>query len=121
MNFQKTYYTLTPTMNCSWQPEAQSNKQILNDAGIKSNWKYRQYMQKNAKNIMKTNSMQAIQDSGNTVYVDTLNAKTISAPLFYKSIHDNSQPRFGENSDLKNNFLSRQRNNAMMTSPSVHL
>lgn len=108
-------------MNCSWQPEAQTNNQILHDAGIKSNWKYRQYMQKNAKNIMKTNSMQAIQDSGNNAYVDTFNAKTIHAPVFYKSIQENSHPRFGENSDLKNNFLSRQRINAKMTAPSVNL
>ena len=109
---------MTPTMNASWQPEAQTNNQILHDAGIRSNWKYRQYMQKNAKNIMKTNSMQAMQDSGNNAYVDTLNAKTINAPLLYKSIHDNSEPRFGGNSDLKNDFLSRQQNNAKMTSHS---
>ena len=121
MNFQRTYYTLTPTMNASWQPEAETNKQILSDSGISSNWKYRQYMQKNAKNIMKTNSMQAMQDSGNNAYVDTLNVKTISPPLLYKSIYDNSEPKFGGNSDLKNQFLSSQRNNAKMTSPSVKI
>lgn len=109
-------------MNCSWQPEAQTNREILLNSGIRSNWKYRQYMQNNAKNIMKTNSMQAMQDSGNNAYVDTFNVKTINTPLLYKSIYDNSQPRFGMgNSDLKNDFLSRQRNNAKMTSPSFHI
>lgn len=108
-------------MNSSWQPEAQTNKQILNDSGINSNWKYRQYMQKNAKNIMKTNSMQAMQDSGNNSYVDTLNTKTINSPLLYKSIHDNSEPRFGRNSDLKNDFISKQKINAKMTSPSIRV
>jgi hypothetical protein len=124
MNFPKTYYTLTPTLNSAWQPEAATNQQILADSGIKSSWKYRQYMQNNAKNIMKTNTMQYIQDSGNNAYIDgiyNLDGKTIREPLLYKSIQDNSEPRFGSNSDLKNMYLSKQQNSATLTSPSISI
>ena len=55
----KRFYTI-PTINTSessWQPDAIINSKIQSDAGIISNWKYRQYAQNNAKHIMKYNSI----------------------------------------------------------------
>ena len=55
----KTYYTIEPQNQIqginynSWQPSAITNQKILTDTGIQSNWKYRQYIQKNANHIMK--------------------------------------------------------------------
>lgn len=117
MNSLNTYYTITPTLNTDWQPESASNNKIHKDAEITSNWKYRRYMQANAKNIMKTNTMQAIEDSGNNAY--SISVPTNNSPLLYKSIYDNRTPRFGQNSDLKNSFITKQQNIAKMTSPSI--
>ena len=65
-----TYYTMDPVQsqaNGLWQSDL-TNKKMLTDNGITSNWKYRQYMQKNANQIMKFNTMQTINDSGNNPY-----------------------------------------------------
>ena len=69
-----TYYAMEPqqkfqgTNYSSWQPEAETNNKILVDSGINSNWKYRQYIQKNANQIMKYNTMGTIYTSGNNPY-----------------------------------------------------
>ena len=119
MNYLNTYYTITPILNPSWQPESASNNKIHRDAEITSSWKYRRYMQANAKNIMKTNTMQSIEDSGNNVY--STSVSTNNSPLLYKTIYDNRTPRFGQNSDLKNSFLMQQQNVAKMSSPSISI
>ena len=69
----KTYYTVTPVnpQEASWQPDAVINNKIHIESGITSNWKYRQYMQNNAKHIMKYDSMEYIYASGNNPYTDT--------------------------------------------------
>ena len=59
-----TYYTMPPMMSdgrnySSWQPESVLNDKIKQDAGINSNWKYRQYLQQNANNIMKLKNIKS--------------------------------------------------------------
>ena len=55
------YYTIEPTQELQgtayslWQPDGSTNKQIQVDAGISSNWKYRQYIQK--KRVVKPSSV----------------------------------------------------------------
>jgi hypothetical protein len=36
----------------NWQPGAEVNKTLRTQAGIKSNWQYRQYLQENASQII---------------------------------------------------------------------
>jgi hypothetical protein len=123
----KTYYTIEPQNQIqglnysSWQPTAITNQKILVDTGIQSNWKYRQYMQKNASHIMKYNTMENIYESGNNPY-PTLNTQpTNKQPYLLNGIHDNNKPQGLNivNSDLKQNYLTKEQMKARMISPSI--
>jgi hypothetical protein len=46
-----------------WQPGAVINQQIRNDNNIKSNWQYRQYLTTNADSIIKSNQLEACDES----------------------------------------------------------
>ena len=120
------YYTIEPTQELQgtaynlWQPEGSTNRRIQVDTGISSNWKYRQYMQKNANEIMKFNTMQSINSSGNNPYT-VLNTKPVNnTPYLYNSIHDTSNPQYGfRNSDLKQDYMTKQQMKARMVAPSI--
>lgn len=121
-----TYYTIEPTQELQgqayslWQPEGSTNRKIQVDTNISSNWQYRQYMQKNANDIMKFNSMQAINNSGNNPYT-ILNTNPVgNTPHLYNSVHDNNNPTFGfRNSDLKDNYIKNTQIKSKMISPSI--
>ena len=100
----------------SWQPEAVVNKRIQENAGITSNWQYRQYMQQNGVQIMKFNSVQAEHDGGLDVSLKFDNSKS-SNPYVYKSVFDNSKPY--QMSDLKAPYMSREQLNARMVAPTI--
>ena len=120
-----TYYTMPPMMSdgrnySSWQPESVVNNKIKQDAGINSNWKYRQYLQNNANTIMKYNSMETISASGNNPYAVDNKVASSNVPYMFSSTHDTSKPNFGfNNSDLKQDYLTKQQNGAKMISPSI--
>ena len=48
----------------NWQPTAVLNDQIRARENIKTNWEYRQYLQKNATSIMAFDQSNACQQSG---------------------------------------------------------
>jgi hypothetical protein len=120
-----TYYTMPPMMSdgrnfSSWQPESVINDKIKQDAGINSNWKYRQYLQQNANNIMKYNIMETVHESGNNPYAVDNKIASPNVPHTFKSIHDTSSPAYGfNNSDLKKDYMTKQQLNARMISPSI--
>lgn len=117
------YYTITPMANYdfySWQPQAITNTKIHNNAGITSNWKYRQYLQNNAKDIMKYNSNEYIQASGNNSYTLVNNNRVQQNPYIFGSLYNNSQPAIiGQMSDLKQNFIQKQQMQGRMIAPSI--
>jgi hypothetical protein len=118
----KTYYTVTPVnpQEASWQPDAVINNKIHVESGITSNWKYRQYMQKNAKHIMKYDTMEYVYASGNNPYIiDNKNVSSNqSVPYRFSSLHDPNTPTVGfSDSDLKQDFLKKQQMSARMISP----
>jgi hypothetical protein len=120
------YYTMETTSELQgqsyglWQPDNNTNRKIQVDTGISSNWKYRQYMQQNAKEIMKYNTMQSINDSGNNPYT-ILNTNPVgNTPYLYRSVHDTSSPAFKiNNSDLKQDYMTKEQMKAKMISPSI--
>ena len=113
------YFTMNmnTTMSPAWQPQALLNNNMLQDSNITSNWKYRQYIQKNGSQIMKYNSMESINASGNNPYygADT-NQSTSNIPHLYTSLQSETK---GYNSDLKQDFLKSQRIKARMVSPAI--
>lgn len=113
------YYTIE-TVNIPLQPNEYVNKKIRTEAVINSNWKYRQYMQKNANEIMKYDTMEYINDSGNNPYT-LLNTNPVgNTPYLYNSIHDKNNPPFGfRNSDLKQSYMTKIQMKSRMIAPSI--
>ena len=124
------YYTIKPTSELQgvsyglWQPESSINRKIQVDSGISSNWKYRQYIQQNANEIMKYNTMQTINASGNNPYT-LYNTETVeNNPYLFSSIHDTSSPAYGfhkftKNSDLKQDYITKVQMKSRMVAPSI--
>lgn len=119
------HMNLPPLMNdgrnyANWHPESITNEKIKDQSGIKSNWDYRQYLQKNAKQIMKYNHMESISSSGNNAKTYQNNISTTNSPYVFNSTHDTKRPPVGyNNSDLKQTYLSREQLNARLISPSI--
>jgi hypothetical protein len=120
------YYTIEPQQNFQgenynlWQPEALTNNKIQVNSGINSNWKYRQYMQKNANQIMKYNTMESINTSGNNPYTILNTNQTNTSPHLYKSIYDNNDLTYlTKNSDLKQDYLKKEQMKSRMVSPYI--
>lgn len=74
--------------------------QITSD--FASNWKYRQFLQSNATQVMKNNTMQAIRSSGNNPYAQNM-------PF--------NQPP----SDLKQSYMKSRRIKSTMVAPTISL
>ena len=119
MSNNNHYYTMNMSspINPAWQPQASVNNKIIQESNIKSNWKYRQYIQQNANQIMKYNSMESINASGNNPYYGTdISQTTANMPHLYNSLQSQS---ITHDSDLKRDFLNKQRMNARMVAPSI--
>lgn len=120
-NQNQKYYTLTPLKNdySSWQPEAKINNKIQASSDINSNWKYRQYIQQNANQIMKYNSMESIYSSGNNPYSITSNVVNVPTPFIFSSIQS---PSIGyNNSDLKQDYVKQTQIRSRMVAPSIKI
>lgn len=112
---QHTAYNL-----CTPDGSASTNQQILNYSGINSNWKYRQYMQQHANQIMKYNTMQSINTSGNNPYSILNTHTTNNRPHLYTSTYDNNHPEYGfRHSDLKQEYMTKEQMKSRMISPSI--
>ena len=118
----KHFYTITPISRAeaSWQPDAIINNKIRKDYDITSNWKYRRYIQSNAKHIMKYNSMEYFYASGNNPYTITNNESNSNVPFLFSSIYDQNEPEYGfTDSDLKKSFLKSQQIKGRMIAPTI--
>lgn len=112
-----SYYTI-PTQNVVYQAESVVNTNLQKNGNITSNWKYRQYLQKNANDIMKYNTYEAIYTSGNNPYANRGEAD--SNPFLYKSTYDNSVAKVSHpNTDLRNAYLEKEQFKSRMISPSI--
>ena len=112
-----------PIMNdgrnfANWQPGAVINEYIREQAHIKSNWEYRNYLSKNADAIIKYNQMSACGECcANTVQYGTGKPVSNNSPYLYKSCLDTTK-KFGyEDSDLKNLYLTDYALQARMVTP----
>ena len=91
----------------SWQPEVVIDKKIEQEQNIKSNMQYRQYLQNNALNIMKNNQLNTCDECGICPY-NPSTYDNLTQPFFYSNLLTNNSPFGYNNSDLKNEYLSRQ-------------
>lgn len=113
-----SYYTI-PTKNVVYQAESVVNTSLQKDKNINSNWNYRQYLQKNANDIMRFNTYQAIYTSGNNPYISNP-IEAEQNPVLYKSTYDNSVVKVSHpNTDLRNAYLEKEQFKSRMISPSI--
>lgn len=120
------YYTLEPTQETEgtaynlWHPFQQPKNKITVTTNSNSNWQYRQQLQNNANNIMKFNTMSAMNDSGNNPYSVKNTNPTNNNPHLHKSVYDSSSPIYGlNNSDLKQDYVTKEKMNARMIAPTI--
>lgn len=91
----------------TWEPEVVIDKKIEKEQNIKSNMQYRQYLQNNALNIMKNNQLNTCDECGICPY-NPSTYDNLTQPFFYSNLLTNNSPFGYNNSDLKNEYLSRQ-------------
>lgn len=113
------------------QPEAVINNELIQSSGIKTNWQYRNYLTHNAGDIMEYNFRESCNDVGYikrfgdpTAAPDSetkpqFTGSSVVAPYIYRSYHDNSQVLGVSNSDLRQNYLSREQLNSRKISPAI--
>ena len=100
------------------QPEAVLNNALMKELGIKSNWEYRNYLTKNAKDIMSYNYRESSNDVGYFKrYQDTPNEYNV--PFTYPSFISDERPNGYQSSDLKQSYLSREQLNARKVAPVI--
>lgn len=108
------------TITASWQPEAILNEHLLKEIGVKTNWQYRQYMTKNAKDIMKYNCVQSSTDSGYLKRYTDLENSSYSTPYVSSSFLNTNENAPGyQKSDLKDLYLSREQLESRMIAPEI--
>ena len=99
-----------------WQPEAVINDRIIRDNNIKSNWQYRRFITENANEILKSNFNEECNDTG--YFINQLNTIEHKSPYIYNSIDDTTKI-VGNESDLKDLYLSRERLDARKIAPAM--
>ncbi len=105
-----------------------TSKSIRENAGIKSNWEYRQFMQANGKSIMKTDAREYFNASGNNPYYSsaghalTDEAAAQTSPILLQNSFDmRTSALVGQESDLKQAYLKKQRMDCRRLAPTVFL
>ncbi len=91
----------------TWIPACKINTQIRKKNKITTNYDYRQYLTKNADNIIKQNQVNACDQCCGCWENFKKVPFTSTSKYLYKSCTDGGQPYGYENSDLKNLYLSR--------------
>jgi len=106
----------------SWQPDAVINNTIQKKENIQSNFAYRQYLQQNGLKVMEYNNLESCNELGLTPHYNTSTTPNNNVPFTFKNIYDTNKPGYGYvNSDLKSPYLSREKLNARLISPSINL
>jgi len=110
----------------SWQPESIINAELIETNKIKSNWEYRQYLQKNAKQIMEYNFHESANDTGyykRPIDVPSIQSNVVNgphkAPYLFTSGLDSTKPFGYASSDLKEMYLSREQLESRKISPVI--
>lgn len=113
-------------VTASWQPEAIINADLIETNNIKSNWEYRQYLTRNANQIMQYNFRESSNDVGyfkKHIDIHSIQSNNVqgikNAPYLYSSVLDNAKPFGYPASDLKDMYLSREQLDSRKISPVV--
>ena len=100
-----------------------TEQKIKQTQGIQSNWEYREFLQRNASQIMKYENTECYLHYGIHPTNDSITSKSkTNTPFLHTSTSDSRQPPFGYcDSQLKNMYLSRNELNSRLIAPSINL
>ncbi len=107
-----------------------TEQKIKQAQGIQSNWEYREFLQRNASNIMSYENTECYLNHGLIPSVDSSSSNkpsentttTHNTPFLYTSTSDSRQPPHGYcDSQLKNMYLSRNELNSRLIAPSINI
>ena len=100
----------------SYKNACDVNKNIRKTNGITNNYTYRKYLQKNALQIMGSNTNSAMKCSNKPCAKASSENKN---KYFFGDYYDNSQPFGYEASDLKNMHLTRENLSKNLSGPII--
>ena len=86
---------------------------------INSNWKYREYLTKNALSVQKQNMVEALSDIGYDSSYMPRESNMNSTPYSFTSYLDNSRPDGYNSSDLKNAYLQKEQLDSRRFAPTI--
>ena len=101
----------------TYVPMCQINDKIQAKNGLSSNYAYRQYLIKNATNLIKTNQLIACDDAGPCLGQFNHIPMAPTSKHIYRGFNDSSTPYGYETSDLKRLYLSRKELEAKKNAP----
>jgi len=114
------------SITATWQPEALINDDLIQSNNIRSNWQYRKYLTKNAKDIMEYNFRESSNDVGyykrpiDLPNMQSNNVKNMNGvPYNFTSLLDPSKPFGYQTSDLKETYLTREQLDSRKISPVI--
>ena len=91
----------------NWNTACATNNRLKREANIVNNYDYRQYLQRNADNLILQNQVAACNNCG-ICWNDFNNLHDSHPKYLFKSCNDPNKPPGYEHSDLKSMYLSRQ-------------
>jgi hypothetical protein len=100
----------------SWQPESAINDHLIKKNGIKSNWEYRRYLTDNGYKITEQNFKETCNDTGYHISPAAAST-TANSPYSYASAYDNTKPSGYQDSDLKQQYLTREQLDSRKVAP----
>ena len=111
------HFNFPPIMNdnrnfSSYIPGSSKDMELKKNNNITTNQEYRDFLIKNADNIILENQKQICNECSSCYYNNNNNNILSKTPYIFTTILSNDSPHGYETSDLKEIYLSRQRLNA---------
>jgi hypothetical protein len=102
----------------NWEPGCAINNQLKKQVGITNNYEYRQYLIKNADQVITRNQTEACNNCC-ACWENFKDRNAVKCPSKYifRSCTDKTQPFGYQNSDLKNLYLSKKALESRLVAP----
>jgi hypothetical protein len=102
----------------NWEPACTINKALKKQVGITNNYQYRQYLIKNADNIIEKNQLGAC-DNCCACWENYKDRNAVKCPnkYIFQSCSDQTKPFGYQTSDLKNLYLSSKALESRLVAP----
>lgn len=113
------------SITATWQHDAVTNYKLIEENNIKSNWNYRKFLTQNAVNVMEQNFRESSNDVGyNSRFITAPSIQSnfvsnMSTPILYSSVENNQSVLGTTTSNLKTDYLTREKLWARKISPVI--